>query len=58
MRAAINMAWEQGGADFQSSFDKSTAHAIEMKKGRCGFCDSQVVATRGGFMDLVFLLNS
>ena len=33
MRAAINMAWEHGGADFQSRFDKSTAQAIEMKKG-------------------------
>jgi hypothetical protein len=33
MRAAINMAWDHGGADFQSRFDKSTAHAIEMKKG-------------------------
>jgi hypothetical protein len=33
MRAAINMAWEHGGADFQSRFDKSTAQAVEMKKG-------------------------
>jgi hypothetical protein len=33
IRAAINMAWEHGGADFQSRFDKSTAQAIEMKKG-------------------------
>jgi hypothetical protein len=33
MRAAINEAWEHGGADFQSRFDKSTAQAIEMKKG-------------------------
>jgi hypothetical protein len=33
MRAAINEAWEHGGADFQSRFDKSTAEAIEMKKG-------------------------
>jgi hypothetical protein len=33
MRAAINEAWEHGGADFQSQFDKSTAQAIEMKKG-------------------------
>jgi hypothetical protein len=39
MRAAINMAWDHGGADFQSRFDKSTAQAIEMKKGRCGFYD-------------------
>jgi hypothetical protein len=33
MRAAINMAWEHGGTDFQSRFDKSTVQAIEMKKG-------------------------
>ena len=30
---AINMAWEHGGADFQSRFDKSTAQAQEMKEG-------------------------
>jgi hypothetical protein len=33
MRAAINMAWEHGGADFQSRFDKSTAQAEQMKEG-------------------------
>jgi hypothetical protein len=33
MRSAINMAWEKGGADFQSRFDKSTAQALEMRKG-------------------------
>jgi hypothetical protein len=33
MRAAINKAWEHGGADFQSRFDKSTAQAVEMRKG-------------------------
>jgi hypothetical protein len=33
MRAAINEAWEHGGADFQSRFDKSTAQAVEMAKG-------------------------
>jgi hypothetical protein len=33
MRAAINEAWEHGGADFQSSFDKSTAQAEQMKEG-------------------------
>jgi hypothetical protein len=27
------MVWEHGEADFQSRFDKSTAQAIEMKKG-------------------------
>jgi hypothetical protein len=30
---AINMAWEHGGADFQSRFDKFTAQAQEMKEG-------------------------
>jgi hypothetical protein len=34
MRAAINMAWEHGGAEFQSRFDKTTVQAIEMKTGR------------------------
>jgi len=33
MRAAINMAWEHGGADFQSRFDKTTAQAEQMKEG-------------------------
>jgi hypothetical protein len=33
MRAAIEMAWEHGGADFQSRFDKSSAQAVEMTKG-------------------------
>jgi hypothetical protein len=33
MKFAINMAWEHGGADFQSRFDKSTAQAQEMKEG-------------------------
>jgi hypothetical protein len=33
MKSAINKAWEHGGADFQSRFDKSTAQAQEMKKG-------------------------
>jgi hypothetical protein len=33
MRSAINMAWEHGGADFQSRFDKSTAQAEQMKSG-------------------------
>jgi hypothetical protein len=27
MRAAIEMAWEHGAAEFQSPFDKSTAQA-------------------------------
>jgi len=33
MRCAINVAWDHGGADFQSRFDKSTAQAVEMTKG-------------------------
>ena len=33
MRSAIDMAWEHGGSDFQSRFDKSTAQAQEMKEG-------------------------
>jgi hypothetical protein len=33
MKSAINMAWEHGGADFQSRFDKATAQAQEMKEG-------------------------
>ena len=28
MKSAIKMAWEHGGADFQSRFDKSTAHRV------------------------------
>jgi len=27
MKSAIKMAWEHGGADFQSRFDKSTGQA-------------------------------
>ena len=34
MRAAINIGLGERWADFQSRFDKSTAQAIEMKKGR------------------------
>jgi hypothetical protein len=33
MKSAINKAWEHGGADFQSRFDKFTAQAQEMKEG-------------------------
>jgi hypothetical protein len=33
IQAAINKAWEHGGADFQSRFDKSTAQVKEMKEG-------------------------
>jgi hypothetical protein len=32
MRAAINMAWEHDGAEFQSRYDKTTAQAQEMKE--------------------------
>ena len=32
-KQAINIAWEHGGADFQSRFDKSTGEAQEMKEG-------------------------
>ena len=39
MKSTIKMAWEHGGADFQSRFDKSTAQAEEMKEGRCGCCE-------------------
>jgi len=41
MRAAIKMAWEHGGMDFQSRFDKSTAQAEEMKEGVYAFCDAE-----------------
>jgi len=33
MKSAINMAWEHGGTNFQSRFEKSTAQAQEMKEG-------------------------
>jgi hypothetical protein len=33
MKSAIKMAWEHGGADFQSRFNKSTGQAQEMKEG-------------------------
>ena len=36
-KQAINIAWEHGGADFQSRFDKSTGEAQEMKEGAAGF---------------------
>jgi hypothetical protein len=31
-KQAINVAWEHGGADFQSRFDKSTAQAQENER--------------------------
>ena len=34
-RAAINMAWERGGADFQSQYDETTAQAEQMKEDNC-----------------------
>jgi hypothetical protein len=33
MKSAIKMAWEHGGTDFQSRFDKSTGQAEQMKGG-------------------------
>jgi|RhiMetdeSRZDD1v2_1073273.scaffolds.fasta_scaffold512900_1 hypothetical protein len=33
MKSAIKTAWEHGGVDFQSRFDKSTGQAQEMKEG-------------------------
>src|SRR4030095_16173735 len=33
MKSAIKMAWEHGGADFKSRFDKSTAQTELMKEG-------------------------
>jgi hypothetical protein len=41
MKSAINMAWEHGGADFQSRFDKSTAQAEQMKEGAAGLVPSR-----------------
>jgi len=32
-KQAINMAWEDGGLDFQARFDKSTGQGQEMKEG-------------------------
>ena len=51
-KAAINMAWEHGGADFQARFDKPTGQAQEINEGRCGCCEvilgafGEVVAER------------
>jgi hypothetical protein len=33
MKSAIKLAWEHGGPDFQSRFDKSTGQVQEMKEG-------------------------
>jgi hypothetical protein len=33
MKSAIETAWEHGGSDFQSRFDKSNAQAQQMKEG-------------------------
>ena len=38
-KEAIYKAWEHGGADFQSRFDKSTAQALEMKAGALRVCN-------------------
>jgi len=32
-KSAINMAWEHGGGDFQTRFDKSTAPAEADERG-------------------------
>jgi hypothetical protein len=32
-KQAISIAWEHGGPDFQSRFDKATGQAQEMKEG-------------------------
>ena len=47
MRTAINMAWEHGGADFQSRFDKSTGQVQDMKRERFAFYDSTMTKVRG-----------
>jgi len=41
MKSTIKMAWEHGGTDFQSRFDRSTRQAQEMKEGRYAFCESR-----------------
>jgi hypothetical protein len=46
MRTAINAAWEHGGADFQSRYDKSTAQAEQMKEGRCAFWIIEIQRSR------------
>jgi len=33
MKSAIKLAWEHGGADFQSRFDKATAQAEQINEG-------------------------
>ncbi len=45
------MAWEYGGADFQSRSDKSTGQALEMKAGgAAGF------VTHGRFVAILLIL--
>ena len=39
IKSAIKMAWEHGGADFQSRFDKSTGQTQEMKEECCECCE-------------------
>jgi len=39
MKSTIKMAWEHGGADFQSRFDKSTGQAEQMKEGALRVCE-------------------
>jgi hypothetical protein len=33
MKSAIKMAWEHGGPDYYSRFDKSAAQAEQLKEG-------------------------
>jgi hypothetical protein len=45
MKSAINKAWEHGGADFQSRFDKSTGQAEQMKEGALRY-DNRITKLR------------
>jgi hypothetical protein len=45
--SAINMAWEHGGPDFQSRFDKSTAQAEQMKAGALRVLDFAPAVGKG-----------
>ena len=40
VRAAINEAWEHGGADFQSRFDKSTAQETAIRRKNLNYLPS------------------
>ena len=49
MKSAIRIAWEHGGPEFQSRFDKSTAQA-ELMKARG---DSRPMITQPRWVDIV-----